>query len=125
MRIILLNIILLPIYLVALHLLVSPATSPRIYADSFIANVSCYNAEEAQTDSTPREMANGKEVFVGAVANNYYPFGTRVLIKGKEYIVSDRMARKNSSKYKWDIYFEDKAECLKFGRQYLIIKIKL
>lgn len=36
-------------------------------------------------------MANGQEVFEGAVASNDYPLGTRIRIDGIEYVVCDRM----------------------------------
>lgn len=37
--------------------------------------------------------ASGKIAKVGMVATNLYPFGTRLLIDGKEYVVEDRISK--------------------------------
>jgi len=79
------------------------------------AEISCYTADPAQTDNTPDIMASGKRVYMGAVANNGYPFGTKVGILGKTFIVEDRMNRRYG-KDNFDIYFTNKSNCLKFGR---------
>ena len=94
----------------------------EVVSEVILGNVSCYTADVAQTDDTPDIMANGQKVFVGAIANNYYSFGTQVEILGRRYIVSDRMA-KRYWKNDWDIYFQDYNECINFGRRKLIIKI--
>ena len=86
------------------------------------AIVSAYNAEEAQTDSTPFQMANGKRVHERAVANNCHPFGTKVLINGKIYTVEDRMNKRYSCSH-WDVFMWDKQEAIKFGRQSLEVVI--
>jgi 3D (Asp-Asp-Asp) domain-containing protein len=89
-----------------------------IVKESVFSSVSCYNSEIGQTDSDPTTMANGQQVFDGAVANNYYPFGTRVIIGGRTYVVSDRMNRRYGKNY-FDIYFPDYRECVNFGRKKL------
>lgn len=78
--------------------------------------VSAYTSEEAQTDDTPFIMANGEHVFDGAVANNCLPFGTKVVINGKEYTVSDRMNRRYDCNH-FDLWYADKGEAIEFGRQ--------
>jgi 3D (Asp-Asp-Asp) domain-containing protein len=85
-------------------------------------NVSCYNAEISQTDSEPLIMANGASVYDGAVANNYFPFGTEVRINGKTYQVQDRM-NKRYGKNDFDIFMWNKYDCIKFGRQKIIIEV--
>jgi len=75
-----------------------------------------YTASEDETDSSPNIMANGKTVFVGAIANNCLDFGTKVKVNGKEYIVSDRMNPRYDCN-NFDIYFETKDDARKFGRQ--------
>ena len=85
--------------------------------------VSGYSSEVGQTDSTPFTMANNKRVRDGVIANNCLPFGTKVVIAGKEYEVSDRMNRRYDCSH-WDIWFSDRSLALEFGRQnkYILIK---
>lgn len=85
-----------------------PETIPAI--------ITAYSSEESQTDSSPTIMASGKTVYKGAVANNCYPFGTKVEINGKVYIVEDRKNKRYSCEW-WDIYFEDTKSALEWGIQ--------
>ncbi len=83
----------------------------------FEAEVSAYNAEEAQTDDSPFIMANNQKVHEKAVANNCLPFGTKIEIEGMgEYIVSDRMNTRYGCQ-NFDVFMWDKNEALAFGRQ--------
>lgn len=47
----------------------------------------------------------------------HIPFGTKVLIDGKEYIVHDRTAQWVEDKYgdTYDIYFENHEDAVEFG----------
>ena len=67
-------------------------------------------------------MANGQWVMEGAVANNKYPFGTKVRIGDNTYIVQDRMAETHIDTH-WDIYMEDCQEAIQHGVKYLPITI--
>ena len=87
-----------------------------------VAEVSGYSSEESQTDSTPFLTAFNWRVRNGIVANNCYPKGTRVEIQGKQYEVGDRMNRRYGCK-NFDVWFENKEDALKFGRQEMKIKI--
>lgn len=49
------------------------------------------------------------------------PFGTRVKINNRVYIVEDRTARRYNNR--WDIYFTKHRDAVKFGRKQLTIKI--
>lgn len=89
--------------------------SPASVAER-LGNFSAYTAEEAQTDSRPSEMANGEEVYIGAVANNCLPFGTKIEVVGVVYTVADRMNRRYACNH-FDIYFESKDEAMEFGRR--------
>jgi 3D (Asp-Asp-Asp) domain-containing protein len=67
-------------------------------------------------------FASGKKVYVGGVAINWLPFGTKVLIDGKEYTVEDRGAKsifgsKDNQIKRVDIFFESHQEALEFGRR--------
>jgi 3D (Asp-Asp-Asp) domain-containing protein len=73
-------------------------------------------------------FASGKKVYVGGVAINWLPFGTKVLIDGKEYTVEDRGAKsifgsKHNHKKAVDIYFESHQEALNFGVKRLKVEI--
>jgi len=73
-------------------------------------------------------FASGKKVYVGGVAINWLPFGTKVLIDGKEYTVEDRGAKsifgsKNDHKKAVDIYFDSHQEALNFGVKRLKVEI--
>lgn len=42
--------------------------------------------------------ASGKIAEVGMVATNLYPFGTKIIIDGKEYVVEDRISTKYNNR---------------------------
>jgi 3D (Asp-Asp-Asp) domain-containing protein len=84
--------------------------------------VSAYTADPRETDSTPTVMASGKTVYVGAVANNWLPFGTVVTIGGREYVVEDRMNRRYPP-WTFDVFMEDYGEARKWGRRELTLSL--
>jgi len=57
-----------------------------------------YNPHPAQTDSRPREMASGKEIYDGAIAagDRGIPLGTKVYVPqlDRTFIVEDRMNKR-------------------------------
>lgn len=55
------------------------------------------------------------------VACDDLPFGTRIRIDGKEYVVEDRFG--GNYKNKIDIFMETKEEAYQFGRQYKFIEV--
>ena len=69
--------------------------------------------------------ASGKIARVGMVATNLYPFGTKLKIGNKIYIVEDRISKKYNDRC--DIFMgygkESHQEALKFGIQYLPVEI--
>jgi 3D (Asp-Asp-Asp) domain-containing protein len=87
-----------------------------------VAQITAYNAEIGQTDDRPFEMANGENVYVGAVAcPRRLKFGTAVEILGKMYICKDRMNIRYTNNF--DIFMFSYADAIKFGRKDLLIKI--
>ena len=73
-------------------------------------------------------MANGEYPYIGAVATSdrTIPFGTKVKIEDKEYVVCDRTAKWIHDKFgsTFDIYSEEPIEdLLKFGRKKLQVTI--
>lgn len=78
-----------------------------------------YTADPGETDSDPRTMASGKEVYKGAIAcPSKYAHGTKISIKGMgTYTCEDRMAERFRNSEHFDIYMETKEEAFSFGRQ--------
>ena len=64
-------------------------------------------------------MASGKMPYRGAVANNQYPFGTKVEIDDKIYVVEDRIGWGTD----WDIWFRDCDLAIAFGIKRAEVKI--
>ena len=90
--------------------------------------VTIYNPHPGQTDSRPREMASGKEIYDGALAsgNRNVPFGTKVYFPDmkKTFTVEDRMNKRydTPNKHFFDIATttatpKDKFMAKQFGRQ--------
>jgi 3D (Asp-Asp-Asp) domain-containing protein len=72
--------------------------------------------------------ASGKAVKEGFVACNWLPFGTKVKIQGKVYIVEDRGSIKyfgtKKQKVKHiDIYFKTHQEAKQWGKKWLEVEI--
>lgn len=65
-------------------------------------------------------IANGNYTHVGAVACNFLPFGTRVVINGNTYIVEDRVGMSGRV---IDIYMPSYDDCINWGRQYLTVEV--
>lgn len=65
-------------------------------------------------------MASGKEVYVGAIAMNGVPLGSKVIIDNVEYTVEDRMMYDGYV----DIFMDDKDKAMKYGVQRKTVKIQ-
>lgn len=63
-----------------------------------------------------------KKMKVGQIAaSRSIPFGTRIRINGKVYVVNDRLAKKYDKRM--DVYFRSHAEAKKFGKKRLKVEI--
>jgi len=69
--------------------------------------------------------ASGKIAETGMVATNLYPFGTKLLIDGKEYTVEDRISAKYKNRIDiWVGYGEESHQlALKLGIKHLPIQV--
>ena len=85
------------------------------HAYPLLANVSAYAEHGA--------MANGEWTHEGAVAADDLPFGTHVIINGREYVVKDRFGGGYSNAI--DIWMPSYDEAIEFGRQYLTVEVLL
>jgi 3D (Asp-Asp-Asp) domain-containing protein len=85
-----------------------------------------YSSCPAETDSTPFITASGKFVEDGIVANNLFPFGTKIRIPelygDKVFVVEDRMHWRKGY-YHVDIWFPEKEEALDFGSKRTYIEV--
>ena len=81
-----------------------------------------YSSTIDQTDFSPFLTASQSKVRVGIIANNCYPFGTRVRINGKNYTVEDRLNSRYGCEV-WDKWYETKQEALNWGVRYLEVII--
>ena len=67
-------------------------------------------------------MADGHWPHVGVcAAPKSIPFGTHVLIDGREYVVEDRMGPGHPDG--WDVWFPTRSECVKWGKRELDVQI--
>lgn len=100
-------------------------TTTKTSYHTYWVQVSGYNSDVNQTDSSPFITASGTHVRDGVVASNMFPFGTIIkmpkLYGDKIFIVEDRM----NSRYQHnvDIWFTNKADALKLGRQTVQIEV--
>ena len=88
--------------------------------------ITAYSSTPDQTDDTPFITASGKTVADGIIANNMFPFGTKVRIPelygDKVFTVEDRMHKRMGS-YHVDIWFPEYKEAKDFGAKILNIEV--
>lgn len=85
----------------------------------YYVNVKCTAYNEGNDLCPSTTMANGEEVYVGAIAYNDVPLGTKVEIDGVVYTVCDRVGSNNVI----DIYMDSLDACYDFGVQYKTVKV--
>lgn len=100
-----------------------PATEPETVKMTVIATA--YTPRPEETDSTPDITASGKKVKEGMIAANFLPFGTKVKIDGRIYVVEDRMNRRYTDAVpaRIDIAFMSLGKARIFGKQTIEIEI--
>jgi 3D (Asp-Asp-Asp) domain-containing protein len=85
-----------------------------------------YSSTPQETDDTPFLTASGKKVRDGIIANNFFPFGTKIKIPkvfgDKIFVVEDRMKR-GKSKYHFDVWFKTSLEAKNFGARIALVEI--
>ena len=90
---------------------------------SFIGNISWYTASADECGGKDDGItASGTVACAGrTVACDHLPFGTRIRINGKEYIVEDRFGGGYTDRV--DIFCETKDEAFENGRQRLVVEV--
>lgn len=91
-----------------------------------VAEFSAYTARVEETDSDPRTMASGKEVYAGAIAcPAQYEFGTEIEVRDMGvYVCEDRMNIRYRHGEYFDFFFEEYEEAIQFGRQTLEYRVR-
>ncbi len=94
-------------------------------AQVLFVTATAYSSTPGQTDSSPFIMASGKRVYDGAIAANFLPMGTKVMLPEaygeKVFVVEDRTHRRFSDRI--DIWMETREEALQFGIKKIAVKI--
>jgi len=98
---------------------------PRIIREVRVI-VTAYSSSTFETDDNPYITAAGTFVRDGVIANNKYPFGTKIRIPeiygDKIFVVEDRMHWKKGN-YHVDIWFPSYWQALNFGSKRTYIEI--
>lgn len=80
--------------------------------------ITAYSSTPCQTDSTPFITASNSWVRKGVVANNFFPFGTRIRIPeyfgDKIFNIEDRLHWRKSNEHV-DVWFPTRQEAINFG----------
>ena len=93
------------------------SSKPNSNYRTITVKTTAYTLYENETPSST--MANGQEVYVGAVAYNDVPLGSKIEIDGNMYTVCDRVGSDGVV----DIYMNSYNEAVQYGVQYKEIKI--
>lgn len=84
--------------------------------------MSAYTADSDECGKGDGITASGKRAVAGrTIAMDGVPFGTKVEVEGRVYIVEDRFGGGYTDRI--DIFMDTKHEAFKFGRKYLQVKI--
>jgi 3D (Asp-Asp-Asp) domain-containing protein len=88
--------------------------------------LTAYSSTVAQTDDTPFITANGTYVYDGIIANNGFPFGTKIripeLFGDKVFSVEDRMHWRMGGN-RFDIWFPTYEQAKNFGVKYAFVEV--
>ncbi len=89
--------------------------------------VTAYTSDPLETDDTPNITALGTETREGIAAANFLPFGTKFMIPevygNRVFVIEDRMNARFNDQRIVDIWFNDKTEAIKFGKQVFTINL--
>jgi 3D (Asp-Asp-Asp) domain-containing protein len=94
------------------------ASSPTSPKQIMKVIITAYSSTPEETDDTPFITAAGTPVKDGIVANNLFPFGTKIRIPDiygdKVFVVEDRMNSRKGDNH-FDIWFATKEAAKNFG----------
>lgn len=88
-----------------------------------LCEVTAYTASFDECGKDDGITASGTIATAGrTIAADFLPFGTIVIINGKEYIVEDRFGHGEHGKI--DIFMDSKHEAYSWGRRFIEVEIK-
>ena len=103
----------------------SPLPEPKVVQKIRVV-ATAYSSTVFETDSDPFITAAGTWVRDGIIANNLFPFGTKIRIPelygDKVFVVEDRMNSKKGY-YHIDIWFPSYWEAKEFGAKFTYVEI--
>lgn len=86
------------------------------------ADVTAYTSDPAETWGDGTITASGTTPHEGTLAcPREFPFGTQFIIKGKEYVCEDRMAKKFNDRF--DIWVRTKKEAFEWGKRNVVLSL--
>lgn len=104
----------------------NPNNPPLKATEKLQVIITAYSSTHSQTDDSPYITAAGTFVKEGIVANNKYPFGTKIrfpeIYGDKIFVVEDRMNWRKGP-YQFDIWFPEYSQALAFGTKRTYIEI--
>ena len=86
-----------------------------------VANVSAYTASVEECGKDDGITASGVPVQEGHIAADDLPFGTKVIIEGRTYTVTDRFG--GGYRNRIDIFMPSRASAERFGRKHITVYI--
>lgn len=101
--------------IISVYLFGLSAIANLAHAEWIVSECSAYTPYDCGTIT-----ATGEPVHIGGVACNFLPFGTVIVIDGKEYVVNDRCGIDNCI----DIFMEDYDAATQFGRRNKEVYVK-
>lgn len=88
------------------------------------AVVTAYTSSPDETWGDPFETASGARTGEGVIAcPPKYPFGTQIVIEGRQYVCEDRMNRRYWNEERFDVWVETKHEAYQWGVRELLVKV--
>lgn len=98
-------------------------TQPEKTFKTVLMTVTAYTASIEECGNNDGITASGKQVQEGMVASDDLPFGTKVIINGKQYVVEDRFG--GNYRNRIDIYMTSRASAERFGRKYINVEVEV
>lgn len=105
---------------------VVPALPAITIKKTLVVAATAYSSTPDQTDATPFNTSNGKEVYDGLIAANWLPYNTKIRIPDffgdKIFTVNDRMNKRYDTG-RLDVWMKTREEAKRFGIKRIRIQI--
>ncbi|MDT8900958.1 3D domain-containing protein [Anaeroselena agilis] len=88
---------------------------------TYVATVTAYTSSIEECGKDDGITASGLPAEDGMVACDDLPFGTRVVIEGRHYVVADRFG--GGYQRRFDIWMPSRADAYRFGRKQVEVQV--